>query len=33
MRPVIGASSLTHINDAEGHTAILILFDRVIAAQ
>ena len=33
MRPVIGATSLTHINDVEGHAAILKLFDRAIAAQ
>ena len=33
MRPVIGATSLTYINDVEGHTAILTLFDRAIAAQ
>jgi hypothetical protein len=30
MRPVIGATSLTHINDV---AAILKLFDRAIAAQ
>jgi hypothetical protein len=33
MRPDIGATSLTHINDVEGHAAILKLFDRAIAAQ
>ena len=33
MRPVIGATSLTHVNDAEGHAAILNLFDLAIAAQ
>jgi hypothetical protein len=33
MRPIIGATSLTHINDIEGHAAILALFDRAIAAQ
>jgi hypothetical protein len=33
MRPIIGATSLTHINDIEGHAAILALFDLAIAAQ
>jgi hypothetical protein len=33
MRPVIGATSLTHVNDAEGHATILNLFDLAIAAQ
>ena len=33
MRPVIGATSLTHVNDAQGHAAILDLFDLAIAAQ
>ena len=33
MRPVIGATSLTHVNDAEGHAAILNLFNLAIAAQ
>ena len=33
MRPVIGATSLTHVNDAEGHAAILSLFDLAIAEQ
>ncbi len=31
MRPFVGATALTHINDAEGHAAILALFDEVIA--
>jgi hypothetical protein len=33
IRPVIGATSLTHVNDAEGHATILNLFDLAIAAQ
>jgi hypothetical protein len=33
MRPYIGATQLTHINDAEGHSATLTLFDNVIAAM
>jgi hypothetical protein len=33
MRPIIGAASLTHINDIDGHAAILTLFDLAIAAQ
>ena len=33
MRPVIGATSLTHVNDVEGHAAILNLFDLAIEAQ
>jgi hypothetical protein len=33
MRPVIGPTSLTHVNDWEGHAAILDLFDLAIAAQ
>ena len=33
MRPLMGATSLTHINDAEGHAAMLDLFDLAIAAQ
>jgi len=33
MRPVIGATSLTYINDTAGHAAILALFDLAIAAQ
>lgn len=32
MRPFAGATSLTHINDAEGHAAVLALFDLAIAA-
>jgi len=31
MRPLVGATSLTHINDIEGHTAILTLFEVAIA--
>jgi hypothetical protein len=33
MRPLVGATSLTHINDLEGHTAVLALFDAAIAAR
>jgi hypothetical protein len=33
MRPLVGATALTHINDAEGHAAVLDLFDLVIAAR
>ena len=33
MRPIIGATSLTHTNDIEGHTAMLALFDLAIAVQ
>ena len=33
MRPLVGATQLTHINDAEGHGATLTLFDSVIAAM
>jgi hypothetical protein len=33
MRPLVGATALTHINDAEGHAAVLDLFDLAIAAR
>jgi hypothetical protein len=33
MRPLVGATSLTHINDSEGHAAVLDLFDMAIEAQ
>lgn len=33
MRPLVGATSLTHINDSEGHAAVLDLFDLAIRAQ
>jgi hypothetical protein len=33
MRPLVGAVALTHINDAEGHAAVLDLFDLAIATQ
>lgn len=33
MRPLLGATQLTHINDARGHGATLTLFDSVIAAM
>jgi hypothetical protein len=32
MRPLVGATTLTHINDVEGHAAVLALFDASIAA-
>jgi hypothetical protein len=32
-RPVVGATALTHINDAEGHSAVLDLIDQAIAAS
>jgi hypothetical protein len=31
MRPLVGATSLTHINDIAGHAAVLTLFDVAIA--
>ena len=30
MRPYVGATALTHINDTEGHAAVLTLFDIAI---
>jgi hypothetical protein len=33
MRPLVGATGLTHINDAEGHAVVLDLFDLAIAAR
>jgi hypothetical protein len=33
MRPLVGATALTHINDSEGHAAVLDLFDLAIAAH
>lgn len=33
MRPLVGATTLTHINDVEGHAAVLALFDAAILAQ
>jgi hypothetical protein len=33
MRPLVGATSLTHINDDAGHAAVLELFDLAIAAR
>src|SRR5262245_15593405 len=33
MRPLVGATALTHINDSEGHAAVLDLFDLAIAAR
>lgn len=32
-RPFVGATALTHINDAEGHTAVLTLFDIAIGTR
>jgi hypothetical protein len=31
MRPLVGATALAHINDDEGHAAVLALFDLAIA--
>jgi hypothetical protein len=33
MRPLIGSTSLTHINDIKGHAAVLALFDLAIATK
>ena len=33
MRPLVGTTSLTHINDVEGHAAVLILFELAITAR
>jgi hypothetical protein len=33
MRPLVGATSLTHINDIAGHAAVLTLFDLAIAGK
>jgi hypothetical protein len=33
MRPLVGATSLAHINDAEGHAVVLQLFDLALAAR
>jgi hypothetical protein len=33
LRPLVGATALTHINDAAGHAAVLKLLDRAIAAR
>lgn len=33
LRPLVGATSLTHINDVEGHAAVLTLFDIAIKAR
>ena len=33
MRPFIGATALTHVNDTEGHAAVLTLFDIAIGAR
>jgi hypothetical protein len=33
MRPLVSATSLTHINDTTGHAAVLELFDLAIATR
>jgi hypothetical protein len=33
MRPLVGATALTYINDAEGHAAVLQLLDLAVAAK
>jgi hypothetical protein len=33
MRPCVGATALTHINDVEGHAAVLTLFDIAIGRR
>jgi hypothetical protein len=33
MRPLVGATALTHINDAAGHATVLELLDLAIAAR
>jgi hypothetical protein len=33
MRPLVGATSLAHINDAKGHAVVLALFDLAVAAK
>jgi hypothetical protein len=33
MRPIVGTTSLAHLNDAEGHAAVLDLFDLAIEAH
>ena len=33
MRPFMGAAGLAHFNDAEGHAAVIELFDIAIEAQ
>jgi hypothetical protein len=32
MRPLVGATSLSHLNDTQGHAAVRELFDLAIAA-
>jgi hypothetical protein len=32
MRPLYGSATLVNVNDVRGHTAVLALFDEVIAA-
>ena len=31
LRPLVGATALTRINDTQGHAAVLALFDEVLA--
>ena len=33
LAPIGGPMTLTHVNDTRGHSAVLALFDRVIAAS
>ena len=33
LRPQYGTATLVRVNDMRGHTAVLALFDEVIAAQ
>jgi len=33
LRPQYGITTLVHVNDLRGHSAVLALFDEVIAAQ
>jgi len=33
MRPLHGSATLVNVNDVRGHTAVLALFDEVIAAS
>jgi hypothetical protein len=33
LRPQYGITTLVHVNDQRGHSAVLALFDDVIAAQ
>lgn len=33
MRPLVGGTQLTHINDIEGHAAVIALFDAAIGTH